>query len=158
MHLGLIDWLFVPHNLIPAQESPVPLPRFRMAPTLKILMSSRSKKGTRIYYPFLSKSPGKRIPPRFFNGPLWREIPVYREVLHLSWYISLTCLSGPQKRSSPSRSPSWIPLGERCPIPRVLHSSFKVPGTSLPPPSWFQVPLGHKGASMERDAHIRSLS
>jgi hypothetical protein len=56
MHLGLIDGPFVTHNLI-AQESPVPLPKFQMAPRLKILMSSRSKKGTQIYYPFLSRVP-----------------------------------------------------------------------------------------------------
>ena len=31
MHLGLIDGPFVPHNLISAQESPVPLPKFWMA-------------------------------------------------------------------------------------------------------------------------------
>jgi hypothetical protein len=46
MHLGLIDGPFVPHNLISTQESHVPLPRFQMAPKLKILMSSGSKKGT----------------------------------------------------------------------------------------------------------------
>ena len=59
MHLGLIDGPYVPHNLISAQESPVPLPKFQMAPRLKILMSSGSKKGTQIYSPLLTKSPGK---------------------------------------------------------------------------------------------------
>jgi hypothetical protein len=49
MHLGLIDEPFVPHNLISAQESPVLLPKFQMAPRLKILMSSGSKKETQIY-------------------------------------------------------------------------------------------------------------
>jgi hypothetical protein len=39
-----------------------------MAPRLKNLISSGSKKGTQIYYPFLSKSPGKRIPSRFPSG------------------------------------------------------------------------------------------
>jgi len=68
MHLGLIDGPFVPHNLISAQESPVPLPKFQMAPRLKILVSSGSKKGTQIYFTFLSKNPGKRILPRFPNG------------------------------------------------------------------------------------------
>jgi hypothetical protein len=53
MHLGLIDRPFLPHNLISAQESPVPLPKFQMAPRLKILMSSGSQKGTQIYYIFL---------------------------------------------------------------------------------------------------------
>jgi hypothetical protein len=37
MHLGLIDGTFVPHNLMSTQESPVPLPKFQMAPRLKIL-------------------------------------------------------------------------------------------------------------------------
>ena len=74
MHLGLIDRPFVPHNLISAQESPVPLPKFQMAPRLKILMSSGSKKGTQIYSPFLSKSPGKQIPSRFpSRAPMERE-------------------------------------------------------------------------------------
>jgi hypothetical protein len=73
MHLGLIDGPFVPHNLISAQEIPVPLPKFQMAPRLKILMSSGSMKGTRIYYVFLSKSHGKRIPSRF---PIGERYPV----------------------------------------------------------------------------------
>jgi hypothetical protein len=68
MHLGLIDEPFVPHNMISAQESPVPLPKSQMAPRLKILMSSGSKKGTQICYPLPSKSPGKRLPPRFPSG------------------------------------------------------------------------------------------
>jgi hypothetical protein len=68
MHLGLIDGPFVPHILISAQESPVPLPKFQMAPRHKILMSSGSKKGAQIYYPCLSKSPGKQIPSRFPSG------------------------------------------------------------------------------------------
>jgi hypothetical protein len=59
MHLGLIDGPIVPHNLISAQESPVLLSKFQMAPRLKMLMSFGSKKGTQIYvyYPFLSKVP-----------------------------------------------------------------------------------------------------
>jgi len=73
LHLGLIDGPFVPHN-ISAQESPVPLPKFQMAPRLRILMSSGSKKGTQIYYHFLSKSPGKQIPSRFPNrAPMERD-------------------------------------------------------------------------------------
>jgi hypothetical protein len=49
MHLCLIDRLFVPHNLIPPQESPVPLAKFQMNRRHKILMSSGSRKGTHIY-------------------------------------------------------------------------------------------------------------
>jgi hypothetical protein len=32
MHLGLKNWPFVPHNLIPVQMSPVPVLKFQMAP------------------------------------------------------------------------------------------------------------------------------
>jgi hypothetical protein len=65
MPLGLIDEPSMTHNLVSAQESLVPLPKFQMAPRLKIVMSSGSTKGTQIYFPFLSKSPSKRIPSRF---------------------------------------------------------------------------------------------
>jgi hypothetical protein len=47
MHLGLINGPHVPHNLILAQGSPVPLLKFQMAPRLKLLMSSGSKNGDR---------------------------------------------------------------------------------------------------------------
>jgi hypothetical protein len=50
-----------------------------MAPRLKILMSSGSKKRTQIYYPFLSKVPAKETPCRLPNTSPWREIPVYRK-------------------------------------------------------------------------------
>jgi len=65
MRIGLIDGPFVPHNLISAEDISVALLKFQMAPRLKILMSSGSKKGTQKYFSFLSKSPGKRIPSRF---------------------------------------------------------------------------------------------
>jgi len=55
MHLGLIDGPYVPHNVISTQERPVLLPKFQMALGFKILMSSVSKKGTQLYYPFHSK-------------------------------------------------------------------------------------------------------
>jgi hypothetical protein len=38
MNLGIRDRPFVPHNLISAQESPVPLPKLQMAPRLKIFV------------------------------------------------------------------------------------------------------------------------
>jgi hypothetical protein len=44
MHLGLKNRPFVPHNLIAVQGSTVPLLQFQMAPSLKLLLSSRSKK------------------------------------------------------------------------------------------------------------------
>jgi hypothetical protein len=83
MHLGLIDRPFLPHNLISAQESPVPLTKFQMAPELKISMSSGSKEGTQLYYTFLSKSSSKRIPSRFPNRALM-ERPAYTAFLHIS--------------------------------------------------------------------------
>jgi len=42
MHLGLKNRPFEPHNLIPVPGNPVPV--FQMAPRLKLLMSSGSKK------------------------------------------------------------------------------------------------------------------
>ena len=35
-YLGLIDGTSVPHNLQSVQESPAPLPKFQIAPRLKI--------------------------------------------------------------------------------------------------------------------------
>ena len=54
LHLDHILKTFVPHNLISAQHSPVPLPEFQMATRFKTLMSSEFKNLTQIYYPFLS--------------------------------------------------------------------------------------------------------
>jgi len=75
MHLSLIDGPFVLHTLISTQESPVPSLKFQMAPRLKILMASGSKK-TQIYFSFLSKVLANKLPPGSPTGPLWREIPV----------------------------------------------------------------------------------
>jgi len=63
----------VPHKLISAQESPVPLPKFQMASRFKVLMSSGSKKGTQIYHPFCSKSPGPLGSP---TGPYGQRYPL----------------------------------------------------------------------------------
>jgi len=49
-----------------------------MAPRLEILVASGSKKGTQIYFSFLSKVLVNEPPPGSPKGPLWREIPVYR--------------------------------------------------------------------------------
>jgi len=70
MHLGLIDGHFVPHNLTSAQESPAPLLMFQMATRLKILMASRFKKGTQIYFSLRSKVPANEPPPVSPTGPL----------------------------------------------------------------------------------------
>jgi hypothetical protein len=119
MHLGLTDGPFVPCNLISAQDSPVPLPRFQMAPIFKILMSSVSKKGTKTYYSFLSKRPGKRIPSRFPNGAPWRERP----------YL-LICLFDisfgfPSKGALPPGPPHRVPSERDTPFlePSFIHHS-----------------------------------
>jgi len=69
MHLGLIDGPFVPYNLIATQESPVSLLKFQMAPRLKILMASWSKKETQIYFSYLSKVLANEPPPVPQQGP-----------------------------------------------------------------------------------------
>jgi len=77
MHLGLIDGPFVPHNPISTQESPVLILKFQMAPRLKILMSPGSKKGTQIYFTFLSKVQANEPHPVSPTCP-YGERPVYR--------------------------------------------------------------------------------
>jgi len=84
MHLVFIDGSFVPHNVKSAQESPVHLLMFQMAPRLKISVSSGPKKGTQIYFLFSQKFPANESPPGSPTGPIWREIPVYRALLHIS--------------------------------------------------------------------------
>jgi hypothetical protein len=49
-----------------------------MAPRLKILMASGSKKEPRYTFSFLSKIPANEPPLGSLTGPLWREMPVYR--------------------------------------------------------------------------------
>ena len=140
MHLGLTDRPFVPHKLIPAQESPVPLPKFQIDLRLKILMSSGSKKGTQIHYPFLSKSPGKWTPSTFPNGA-----PMERDTCLQGIFTSL---KGPKKRQAPrqtdalSRALFSISFGVSS-NGALLHSPFKVPSIRAPP-SRFQFLLGRK--------------
>jgi len=83
-HLGLIYRPFVSHNLISTQEGSVPLLKFQMAPRLKILTSSSSKKGTQIYFIFSLKNPGKRTPSRFTN-----RVPMERDTRLQGICISL---------------------------------------------------------------------
>jgi hypothetical protein len=72
-----------------------------MAPRLKILISSGSKKGTWIYYPFfLKKIPASESPPGSPVGPLGREIPACR-----AFYISLSIYLIVFLSESPVREP-----------------------------------------------------
>jgi hypothetical protein len=104
MLLSLIDGPFVPHNLISTQESPVPLLKFQIDPTLKILMAPGSKNGTEMYFSFPSKVPANEPPPGNPTGPLWRGMP-FTGLLHTS---QKSYLSG-----SPVIEPSLeVPLRE----------------------------------------------
>jgi hypothetical protein len=109
MHLGLIDRPFMSHNLILAQESLVPVPKFQMFPKLKILMSSVSKKGT------LKKSWQANTLQVSQRGPYGDRYP-----LTGNFYISLGTylyLKGP-KRRVPSCSLKAGPLWKQTPIPK----------------------------------------
>jgi hypothetical protein len=91
MHLGLIDRPFVPHNLISAQESPIPLPKFQMAPRFKILISSGSKKRTQIYHPFHSKKvTASKFPPGSPAVSLWRDTCLQGIFMFLLKYLFLS--------------------------------------------------------------------
>ena len=161
MHLGLIDGPFVPHNLIRAQESPVPLPRYQMALRIKILMSSGSKKLTQIYYPFHSKVPSSESPPGSPTGPcgercLYPEpfltyllgspvkgpsaLRLFREK-HFILRAPFICLL----KSLVDEHPSWLtngPLWKEMPVSRAFGTyppgsparepSLHVPFTELP--------------------------
>ena len=129
MHLGLIDGPFVPHNLISAQESPVALPNFQMAPRLKMLLSTASKKGTQIYSPFLSKVPANESPPGSPMGPLWREMPISRAFLNMYSRV-------PSKGAFPRGPPHWASSERNSPFLEPLYLSLKVLCRWAP----FQVP------------------
>ena len=104
MHLGLIYGPFVPHNLISAQDSPVPLPKFQMAPRLKILMSWVQEKSLDILSFSLKKSwlaNPLQVPQR---GPYGERYPFtghFYISLNVSLFISLS--------ESPIGAPSMFP-------------------------------------------------
>jgi hypothetical protein len=90
MHLGLIEGPFVPHNPISAQESPVPLLNFHMAPDLTFFCPLGPREEPRYTF-FFSRSQkvlANKHPPCSPTGPLWRqreiERPIFRAFLYLS--------------------------------------------------------------------------
>jgi hypothetical protein len=107
---------------------------------VKGLMSSGSKKRTQIYYPFFSKPPGKRIPPRFRKGaPMERDTGLQNIFKSLLIYLliskalrkerpsTFTKTCSPMETDAHSRALLKISFG----FPSkgtLLHSSFKVPG------------------------------
>ena len=127
MHLGLIDRPFVPHNLVSAQESPFPLPKCQIAPRLKILMPSRSKKGTQIYCPFLSKDPTSESPTGSPVGSPYGERCLYPEPF-------VPILQGTQQGSSPSSFPSQSSHKEKHPTSRGPFSHLSKSPVDEPTP------------------------
>ena len=116
-----------------------------MAPRLKILVSSGSKRGTQIYYPFLSKSAGKRIPFRFPNGA-----PLERNTILQGIFASLLIymfISKALRKERPTMFPKSEPRMETDAHFRVLlNISFGVSSKgTLPPGPPHRVPS-------ERDA------
>ena len=145
MHLRFIDRPFVPHNLTSTQDSPVPLLKFQMAPRLKILMASGSKKGTQINFSFLSKS--RQMNPLQVpqQGPYEEKEACSQGILYVSHKSHL--LGSPVKEPS-LKVPFMESLAERCPNTRaLLHSSVKVPGIQAPPPPHTRFPSDGKGPS-----------
>ena len=132
MYLGLVDRPFVPHNLISAQESPVPLPEFQMAPRLKLLMSSGSKKGTQIYYPFSLKK-SQQVNP--LQVPPWGP---YGERYLLTGHFDISLYrNGPKKRASLHGPQKRGPYGNGRPFPE--HYLTYLSGSPVKEPS-LQVP------------------
>ena len=82
-------------------------------------MSSGSKKGTHIYYPFLSKSPGRWIHLQFPQWGPYGERCLLTEHFYISVDISLY-LKGPKKRAAHSRT--------------LFNISFRVPSKGALPP------------------------
>jgi hypothetical protein len=94
-------------------------------------MSSGSKKGTHIYFLFLSKILASESPPGSQTGPLWRKIPAYR-AFYISLAISLY-LIGPEKRASLHVPQKWGPYRNTHPF-QSLNISFGVPSKGALPP------------------------
>ena len=120
-----LDGPFVPHNLISTQGSPVPLLKFQMAPRLKILVTSGSKKGIQIYF-YLSKVPANEPPSRFPNRAPMKRKARLQGILHTS---QKPHLSGSPVKEPSLKVPFMESLAERCPTTTaLLNLSIKVPG------------------------------
>jgi hypothetical protein len=131
MHLGLIEGLFVPHNLISTQESPVPLIKFQMAPRLQILKATGSKKERRYSFLFSQKSQQTNPLQVSQQGPYGEGGPFTGHFV----YPSKTSSFGSPVKEPSLKVPLMESLAERCPTTRaLLHSSIKVPGIRTPPP------------------------
>ena len=114
-----------------------------MAPRLKILMSSGSKKGTQMYFPFLLKSPIKRIYSRFLNGaPM--ETTAYRAFSYLLIYL---LISKALRKERPSMFPKSRSATETDAYSSaLLNISYGIPSKGALPPG------PPHGVPSERDA------
>ena len=133
MHQGLIDGPFVSHDLISTQESPVPLLKFQMAPILKILMSSGSKKGTQLYV--FSQKSRKRTTSRFPNrAPMERDTHSQGICISLRSLIKIPLIRRPQERSTTPCSPnSGASMKADAHFQAFLNISFGVPSKGALP-------------------------
>jgi hypothetical protein len=102
-----------------------------MAPRLKILLSSESKKGIQIYFLFSQKLQASETPFRFPNGP-----PTGRDARLQDIFTSLLVYLFISKALRNNLTPMFPKTGPRwkeTPIPE-LHISFGVPSKEALPP------------------------
>ena len=92
-----------------------------------------------IKFPLNKKALKKKCPSMFPKSGAPMKVDAHFLALH-----NISFWGSPVKEPS-FKVPFMESLAERCPVPRALHSFFKVPC----PHSRFQVPLGCKGATME---------
>jgi hypothetical protein len=146
MHLGLIDGPIVPNNLISTQESPVPFPRFQMAPWLNSEWPSGLKKEPGYSFLFPQK-PRQRNRPRFpTTAPMKREVPLEKPLAErcptTRAFIHLSRSSVYEPPHHPAFRVSRRQRGphkEGCPHPETfLTYAPGSPVTRLPPQSLFR--------------------
>jgi hypothetical protein len=130
-----------------------------MAPRLKILVSSGSKKGTQIYYPFLSKVPAKKSLP---GSPVERDTflqNIFTSVL-INLLISKTLRKERPSVFSKSRAPVETDahstayliylLGFSVKEPSLMVPLLNTPRTENPPPPFLEPPFIHYSKSRVR--------
>ena len=133
-----------------------------MAPILKILMSSGSKKGTPIYYPFHSKSPGKPVPSRFPSGaPMDRDTCLHGIFTPLLMELFFFPLESPVRELPPCSltESSWTGIlhhQSHCPAYSFIHScmSAGIP-TKEPSYIWEKHKVTVHGDPRRRKAYIQ---
>jgi len=88
-------------------------------------MSSGSKKGTKMCYPFPQRVPASESPPGSPTGPLLRDTVTYRAYLPLTSYISFYLSLRVPDKGAPSMFPNRVPMGSDTPSPEpLLYFSF----------------------------------